>query len=509
MSKSLLAIGVLVAAVLLFVLWPNNKSEVSTLESETHASSAKEEASEGPKGRNSAVLPQRLGSPKSAGMSGVVSGTVIESGSKEPVPWVDIVFRSRGEEASTTSDESGRYNIELAAGQYEVRAVGEKVIAKSMPRLRIGSTKTVSLDVPVDLLGTIRGKTLNPEGFGLGDVELTVRSDTGAGKNYPSQGEVGLGASDSDGSFELRVPPGAVELEAVLGNTTVFASVPKVEPGGVVDNVAIVIDQRCAIGGTVRLPDGDVAVGATVRVTLRRTGTSHFVHQEVTTDSAGMFRVENLSPVAHGLEVVADGFGSSDPQVVTLTAEQPEVDVEVVLHRPETLSGIVVDENGTPVSGVRVAQVRNGSRQFYNKVNTYSDGAFSFEEIAPGPHRLRASKEGYADAYLKDVMASKTDIVLKLVPSGSLRGTVTTSKGEPVERFVVRYWPTKGKAAKGKGTSSQFFASDGSFQIYPINAGDYRVQISAEGIGTANLDVVNVAAGGYGDASATLSEAAP
>ena len=64
-----------------------------------------------------AATPTRLRALTSAtgAVSGTVQGTVLAANSKEPVAFVDVVFRAAREETSATSDASGHYEVELVA----------------------------------------------------------------------------------------------------------------------------------------------------------------------------------------------------------------------------------------------------------------------------------------------------------------------------------------------------------------------------------------------------------
>jgi hypothetical protein len=54
------------------------------------------------------------------------------------------------------------------------------------------------------------------------------------------------------------------------------------------------------------------------------------------------------------------------------------------------------DASGTPIHSARVALTANRGR-WRTEMLTDSTGAFSFEDVSPGPYRLRASRVGYRD----------------------------------------------------------------------------------------------------------------
>lgn len=436
-----------------------------------------------------------------ATMAGTVRGKVVDAMTGEPVPFVDIVFSKGREEASASSDGSGNYQSSLAAGSYEIRAIGQGVIAKALPVLRVGTAPEMRLDIPVTRLATLRGKVVDPKGRSLADVEILLRSDTKTGAAFPQRGEIGVTTSGSDGSFEIQVPPGAADLEAKLGDTVVFATMPKVASGATLDHLQIVMDRRGVIRGTVTIPGGGLAAGAEVLLSYRREGTSQFENRRFITDGAGQFLARDLAPVTYILEATHRSYAPSGPQVVPLTSELLELAAQLELSAPVSISGQVVDSEGNPVGNAQVAQVWVRSKQRFNKLETYADGEFQFDGLGAGPHMIRARKEGYADAIRKDVMAPIADLQMVLVASGGIEGTVKDGTGAPVQGFTVRYKNAK----SGDASSSQFSSIDGSFQAYPVPPGEYTVTIIATKGGLQGSKKVVVPSGGYGDVSMSLT----
>lgn len=501
MQRNLLIIGALIAVVLIGLWQFRSDSVKSGDESHSTELSATEKTSGDSPGTARSTNRSKQGRPmvlRSASGSGVVWGHVLDSESQEPVAYVDVIFRSGGQEESTTSDESGRYEISLSAGSYQIRALGDEGIARSTPPLRVGNIDRLEFNISVTRLATLRGHVTDPAGNGIGDAEVTLRTDTAMARTFPHRGEIGLTSSESDGSFELMVPPGIADLRATTGAGEVYASVPDIAAGAVIEDISLVIDRRGEVTGVVRRPDGGGAAGATVYLAVYRPGTQKYDRQALPVDDAGRFSLGGLRPGDYVIEAIKQGYGSSAPLRFSLQGAAID-EIVLSLHDPLTVSGIVVDENGDPVGGAEVAQVWLASKQRYAKQKTSSDGRFEFSGLGPGPHMIRARKEGFAAVERFDVKAPNEGIELRLMGTGGLHGTVTNS-GKPISRFTVEY---RAKGEK-RGPSAQFLAVDGRFNIFPVDPGLYTVIISATGFRRSSVDGVEVPSAGYGDATMPL-----
>ena len=65
------------------------------------------------------------------------------------------------------------------------------------------------------------------------------------------------------------------------------------------------------------------------------------------------------------------------------------------LQAPGTISGIVVDQSGAPVSGARVKLSREGQSPNQESLSD-TDGRFTFVQVAPGPFQLTIDSAGFA-----------------------------------------------------------------------------------------------------------------
>src|SRR5262245_38772830 len=68
-----------------------------------------------------------------------------------------------------------------------------------------------------------------------------------------------------------------------------------------------------------------------------------------------------------------------------------------------TLSGSVVDENGAVIPGVNIAVI-NLARGFQRTATTSSDGNFVVPLLPPGKYIVKAEREDFATAEVRDVV---------------------------------------------------------------------------------------------------------
>src|SRR6185369_17018798 len=70
----------------------------------------------------------RLGEARTA-VEVTVRGTVLDRGSWQPVPRVEVVLRGPGGEATTTADARGHYQLSVAPGDYRAFVRDDRVLS--------------------------------------------------------------------------------------------------------------------------------------------------------------------------------------------------------------------------------------------------------------------------------------------------------------------------------------------------------------------------------------------
>lgn len=112
--------------------------------------------------------------------------------------------------------------------------------------------------------------------------------------------------------------------------------------------------------------------------------------RSATTSADGSFELKTLPGMYYLIALGSEDYASSiEPQQISVTAEDKEMEVVLPFYTATTIRGKVIDENGAPVEGAMV-----GSNQ-KNMFTTQKDGLFEIGGIAAnGPSRVFASKQG-------------------------------------------------------------------------------------------------------------------
>lgn len=128
--------------------------------------------------------------------------------------------------------------------------------------------------------------------------------------------------------------------------------------------------------------------------------------------------------------------------------------VSLTMNRQGSVSGILVDEEGAPIAGSRVAV--GTSRRFGlllmrtpfddDRTRTDADGRFTVHGVDPGDNKIVATGDSHVEASQDvDVRPGEatTDVRLVALKGATLRVTVTDRHGAPVAQAEVRVEPTE------------------------------------------------------------------
>jgi protocatechuate 3,4-dioxygenase beta subunit len=233
---------------------------------------------------------------------------------------------------------------------------------------------------------------------------------------------------------------------------------------------------------------------------------------ETFTDSTGAYTISGLAPGEYHLQ-----FTPSDPnaylgtfydgatnfatsKAVNLTAGQKASNINALLLKPSTVSGVVKTASltGGAASLAEGASVEllNANADTIAIVYTDSSGAYSFASVTPGDYWVRFSPS-YDDAdhtvaYYKDKTSFETSTKLTVASQTNVTAINATLPAFASISGVVKAGASLGtsKVISGVGVSaldsngdSVGYAStdsDGKYSITGLDAGSYRIQFTPD-----------------------------
>lgn len=341
---------------------------------------------------------------------------------------------------------------------------------------------TVDAEKPLEI-------ALEPRWRGVGwvvdDEERPVEGAEVRLESEPGEAErrmLGPWHTDPDGRYEVAEPPlGRYRLSVRaegFGRVTVPGLV--VAEGPVVDLGIVTLLAGVELVGQVMDDTGRPVARAQVALAdagpvpwevLRTLGE---IRRQAMSGDDGRFTIADLSPgVRVRLRVEKQGFLATELAALTLPAKNP---LEVLLERPASLSGWVVDEAGDGIASALVgATAEQGDTR-----NTFSDdtGGFEIAAVSAGQWTLGASAAGYRDGRLTRLAvepgAEVGGLEIELRPGTGLGGRVVDTDGSPAVGVTM-------ELAGNDGQHDGRTDAGGRFRFTGLAPGRYRLSADDEG----------------------------
>jgi protocatechuate 3,4-dioxygenase beta subunit len=415
---------------------------------------------------------------------GTITGTVVDGGGK-PVAGASVratgvgrVFWGLARE--TIADEQGTFALSgLPRRSFELVARHADRASELVPAdLTASGQAKVTLALAID--GAIAGTVVDSGGDPVADAQLFVEPRWSGSRDersvWRSRG-VPMASADREGSFRIGgLPRGTYRIHAARAGADIgllqLSSGVEASPGD--SAVRIVVPAHAVITGKVAFADGSapgafsVGVGPSLEMPF---STKH-----------GRF---SISAVAGKHNIIVSG-----PSILTRTvpdveiAESDETDIgTITVERGRSVSGRVVDRDGVPVAGAKVAAGRlltGGGNEFnipsegfdVQETQTDASGRFllaGFDErslVVVAQHDQR----GRSSSIRVPASSVSANVELVLSPTGAVHGRVRKS-GQPLAETVV--------IANTIGASQQNYfvvtGPDGSFAFDKLAAGEYTL----------------------------------
>lgn len=384
----------------------------------------------------------------------------------------------------------------------------------------------VKTDLDLDLVpgGAIEGRVVDPAGQPVAGA--TVIASAGSGMMWGGSRNRREATSAADGAFRIEgIAAGDIKVTSELEEWRDGAAEESVEVQQASTRTGVVVNMErgAVIAGRVLFPDGKPAPDAEVRLEQPRDGGENArrrgpwgggpsgpERQTVTTDEQGRFRFTALRSaegrLAASREIEEAGTFACILGGVTPMEFGKEEPVTLRLAATLSVSGLVTDDTGQPVTEFEVRAARegyssnvgagDGVRQTFES----EDGTFELGGAGEGDWRLSIRAEGYdsPDDQTLSVVLPQTGapLAFRLVRLGTVKGIVLDPNGAPVAGARVK----RSDARRGFGGwgGDQGVETDetGAFELPELVAGTQSLVASAADWANSEVSTIEVPAGG-------------
>ncbi len=394
-----------------------------------------------------------------------LSGRVLDAPTGDPIAGARVEAHEGGELggrfvttvapalASATTREDGWFRLDgLPRGELTTISASARGHAPASVVVQRKEAAREALDLRLERAGTVQGIVVNRDGgpvagarvfvFVAGesalleDPETTTRSSDGVAATLRA-------TSDASGRFEVSGVTFGDEYVAIADAEGFARSEPlsgiRTEAAAPVAETTLVLRRPGALAVRVIGPGAQPVPGASVELRL---------HRREWTLTTGAGGVAELSPADLGPYVVTVRAPGLPMRVRAYQVEEGATkSVEIVLPEAYSISGVLVDDAGTPLVGRGVHAFRptwedrfQGMEQSEGRTVSGEGGRFRIDGLLAGGHDVWAQDEGRAvTGKLQDVEAPAEGVQLVSVRRATLRFRVTAPAGTaPPAQVQVR-----------------------------------------------------------------------
>jgi protocatechuate 3,4-dioxygenase beta subunit len=451
--------------------------------------------------------------PAGASISGVVRDSA-----GNPIQGVKVSASESpccsGSSSAATTSADGSYTVQgLSAGNFTVyfsknessyvsqylggstSSFGATVLSVSAGDALTGKDATLATGASIS--GVVRDSGGNP----IEGVSISVNSSPCC------SGGSGYAYSASDGSYKVEGLPagtysvqffkqGSPFISQYLGAST---SSPQgsltVEAGAVLTGKDVTLIAGASIAGTVRDAAGNPIEGVSVNANSSPVSCSYCY---TTTLADGSYQINGLPAASYRVQFskyqssyVSQYFGGtasySAATLISVAAGSVLLGKDATLPLGGSISGVVRDSAGQPISGVSVTP-SSSSGSSSSSVSTASDGSYKVDGLGAGSYTVRFDK--YQSSFVGQYLGGSGSFVgatvltvtagvalvgkdITLPTGASISGVVRDSSGNPIEG--VNIWAS---SSDGSGYGSGNSSSDGTYKIDGLPSGEYKIHFN-------------------------------
>jgi hypothetical protein len=352
----------------------------------------------------------------------------------------------------------GRFRSELLApGAHAFSAEADGCAARDSREVQLGGDD-VELAVALVCAPTLGGVLVDAVGAPVAGASLEVQCGATAVS----------GTSDAAGAFGLRAAPGTCQLTASKPGFKKHVGVVASPDTG----LRVVMDAGASVSGRVLDSAGRGVARAEVLVLPALLEDLLVDHDRGsatgTTDPEGRFTVGGLAPGRIIVAATRPGVGRARSASFLLGPGEQKDGLVLTLNESASLTGRVVDEQGHPVSGARVATAPRDEKKLIPQLMadfargdisplldllpvgcvTGLDGTFSLKSGGIPDMKVEISASGFIPATQDVQEGDRVEVVLHPFHVLRVRGHVVDSQGGPLATFGVneqRYYEPSGR----------------------------------------------------------------
>lgn len=396
--------------------------------------------------------------------SGTVKGTFRKADGAAPITGGQITLKNTSNQVlaytmtSADPETPGQFTIDFVPlGGFILEGYDPLTDRKGIGGGTIqAGDETVFADVTVTPRGTVKGTVWNNAGtVPVNDARVNINVSGVTNWGFST-------VSLPDGSFIIAgVPAGTWTLYAYEAGTGLAGTASgTITLEGEVVATDVLLQPSGTIAGTVRLPDGNPAVKATVSM--------NGLKKQV--DGAGHYQFVNLAANrTYSLTATELGTHRGGMTTAMLPSDGGNIIADITLHGVGSVEGTVYDADGqTVLMGAPVTLQATGIGSvvtaYYPGSSDLNTGKFRFTDVPAGTFTLRATYSGKTTAASASGSLSgegeNVTIDLKLGDVGTVTGTVLIADGVT---------PAAGGGVQYTGCGRSFIGSIGSSGTFVFN----------------------------------------
>lgn len=374
---------------------------------------------------------------------------------------------------------TGNYTVTVSASGY-LDATIENVTVTS-------GLETTNVNVVLNVSGAISGKVTEAiSSLPLENVIVEVQNATGSGISESAYTDVNgdylVNTNLATGTYNVTAYYSTGHIMKTVGGIAVTAGIET-------KNVDLTLEKSGTIFGTVTdsvssLPLASISIWASTA--------GGMFGGFAATNASGQYSIyTNLATGTYNVSAsYPEGHLSKTISGVIVTAGAG-TEANLALDPSGIISGVITrSSNGDPVKGASVGAFSGGFDYFGSAV-TNETGHYSISSgLGTETYTVMASFGSASNMTfgVSVVAGSETfvNLMLDIIPSGTITGKVTNSTGSPIQFALVQ-------AEGPEGSGDAYTDSNGDYMIYgDLGTGTYTVNASATGYLTMSLSDVNV-----------------